>query len=402
MLMYLAGGRQRSEDQKSDDNYSDIPQSGSPSSPGTPERNGYCDIPQAATTLDAARIAWDLDTDVERGAGSSSRFDMDTGITPGAPEPDFLEDSVSDWEESASHNSSSGVQPYRFATRCASRSYGEARALAKPSESDFIRTLLRYQQFDGSIDFGKWFIAENVLGSDITAALWALAQGYPDDEAKTIWTAAAHVLLERDCQSSKSLWELMAIKLARYCWGRPWASGFRMDPLEVVKKVLEGLKLPIHQDHKEETKMRGSPVTVAGVDLQTAVPFFVANRDPKKDLKELAEKHPKTREEDPEEKVAATVEPKKKARSSLWDRLRAPRRSEREGDVQSDAQKPRERSSESKRKSVVDDTGGKDDASLEGSTESGAASERSSAIVDTEMEDVLDEQPEAEPVRPVV
>jgi hypothetical protein len=314
-LMHLAGGRERSEERRRD--------------------GGCSDIPQAAASGDAGLIRRGVNkTDVEWCANSSSRFDMDIDL---ASTTFSVARALSDSEDSESHNISSSqprrcreVQPDTSATRGVGDSNANPKGPRKPSESDFIRTLLGYQQFDGSIDFGAWAVAKLVLGKDVSDALRALQQTYPDLTDRAAWTMAVCVLLERDFQSSKSLWELMTIKMKSYCEKLPLppTSELGSNLLHVVAKGLAGLKSPVEQE--------------------------------------------------------------KKARPSLWDRLRAPRLSD------------SDRSKGSKRKNVVDDSGGMDDASPEGSTESGAANKRSSVVVDTEMKDVLDEQPEAEPARPVV
>ncbi|KAK4099568.1 hypothetical protein N658DRAFT_498274 [Parathielavia hyrcaniae] len=123
------------------------------------------------------------------------------------------------------------------------------------SETDFISSLLIYLQFDGSIVFGGIHKATKHLGRETVDALRELWVASTLDFSWTmLCTAAVLVLLERDMQSSKSLWELMAMKMAGYCEKHsPADSAGLHGPgktpgwLDEVKKQLEGLRLPIHQ-----------------------------------------------------------------------------------------------------------------------------------------------------------
>ncbi|KAH6850635.1 von Willebrand factor type A domain-containing protein [Chaetomium sp. MPI-CAGE-AT-0009] len=115
-------------------------------------------------------------------------------------------------------------------------------------ERDFVSSLLNFQHYDGSVDFGSWEVAEMLLGKAIADALRSLQQTGPGLSDRGLWTAAVHVLLERNFQSCKALWELMAIKTASYCRNNSGSS-----LLEVVGKGLEGLKLPLHQQQEERT-----------------------------------------------------------------------------------------------------------------------------------------------------
>jgi hypothetical protein len=129
------------------------------------------------------------------------------------------------------------------------------------TEKEFISLILGYQQFNGCIDFGSWTIAAQYLGKDITNALRThLSDSAWVEIPIRLWTAAVYVLLERDFQPYKSLWELMAMKMASYCqisvsWGAQWLGG--------VKKTLEGLKLPLHQQKGQEDAGSSNVNTVA-------------------------------------------------------------------------------------------------------------------------------------------
>lgn len=84
----------------------------------------------------------------------------------------------------------------------------------KRTEGDIVRELLAVQQYDGAIDFGDWAAAGEILGEAVSYVLRALQQTYLDFSDRAVWTAATHVLLERDLQSCKALWELMGVKMA--------------------------------------------------------------------------------------------------------------------------------------------------------------------------------------------
>jgi hypothetical protein len=109
------------------------------------------------------------------------------------------------------------------------------------AERDFIARLLQFQVFDGYIEFTSWATAEVFLGLEISSALRAIHETVVVT-AKELWTAAVLVLLERDFQSRKALWDLMAIKMASCV---PEAAVLQLDLLETVRKSLEGLELPV-------------------------------------------------------------------------------------------------------------------------------------------------------------
>ncbi|GAB1314529.1 hypothetical protein MFIFM68171_04739 [Madurella fahalii] len=141
---------------------------------------------------------------------------------------------------------------------------------AIPTETKFISLLLSYQRYDGSIEFKDWATAEKHLGKEIADALrdmhttrWSRLK-YPIVKARALWTAAVHVLLERDFQACKSLWELMAIKPESYCQKLNYMAP---NVLEVVKEKLDGLKLSFHQQKNEE-----AIASAKAVAAETAAP----------------------------------------------------------------------------------------------------------------------------------
>ncbi|KAK4096716.1 hypothetical protein N658DRAFT_333945 [Parathielavia hyrcaniae] len=139
------------------------------------------------------------------------------------------------------------------------------------AEAAFISLLLAYQKFDGSIFFGDIMQANKHLGRDIVDALRGLRL-FGRTSAKrlhwrVLWTAAVLVLLERDMQSCKSLWELMAMKMASYCEKHSpsdsagsHGSGKTLGWLDEVRTQLEGLRLPVHRRKGvKQTAVGGAP-----------------------------------------------------------------------------------------------------------------------------------------------
>lgn len=110
-----------------------------------------------------------------------------------------------------------------------------------------IRGLLQFQRYDGAIDFGDSATAEKWLGMDIVQALDTLSP--PGLVLQVLWTAAVCVLLERDFQSCKALWELLAFKANTYLKSESHylETGLQGadDLLLSVEALLEGLALPI-------------------------------------------------------------------------------------------------------------------------------------------------------------
>ncbi|KAL2264050.1 hypothetical protein VTK26DRAFT_2836 [Humicola hyalothermophila] len=124
----------------------------------------------------------------------------------------------------------------------------------QPTERGFINAMLKFQQHNGRIQFPLRDMAIKWLGQDICDALETVRTSVRRGVSRvTLWTAAVLVLLERDFQPHRALWELMALKMAGHC--REWRvqalkrteEGEVEDVVEVVRKRLEGLKLPLHQ-----------------------------------------------------------------------------------------------------------------------------------------------------------
>ncbi|KAK3297357.1 von Willebrand factor type A domain-containing protein [Chaetomium fimeti] len=128
-----------------------------------------------------------------------------------------------------------------------------------PPKRYFVSSFLNFQQYDGAVDFGSWVLAETFLGKDTADELRSFKEEWQGLSDRGVWTAAVHVLLERNFQSCKSLWELMAIKTASYCASISLRPG--SDLLEVVRRLLEGLKLPFDQQQEERT-VDAAPETV--------------------------------------------------------------------------------------------------------------------------------------------
>ena len=80
------------------------------------------------------------------------------------------------------------------------------------------------------------------MGKEISGALRIMQATVAGAMATQVWTVAVLVVLERDFQSCKALWELMAIKMASCV---PEVVVFQLDLLETVRKSLEGLELPV-------------------------------------------------------------------------------------------------------------------------------------------------------------
>jgi hypothetical protein len=186
-----------------------------------------------------------------------------------------------------------------------------------PSARDFVTSLLHFQQYDGSIDFGSWSVAEQVLGKAIAAALRPLQRTWPDDlYDRTLWTATVHVLLERHCQSCKALWELMAIKTASYCLNmNPLVSAVGAEAelglLEVVGEKLEGLELPFRGDQQQQQQTQEETWAVDGVvpEVVTVEPP-VHERIPGQSLEERAKRDRKRRKAEKGEQGEEGADPK--------------------------------------------------------------------------------------------
>ncbi|KAH6626529.1 von Willebrand factor type A domain-containing protein [Chaetomium sp. MPI-SDFR-AT-0129] len=176
----------------------------------------------------------------------------------------------------------------------------------KPTEKSFVHALLRYQEFDGAIDFGSWEVAGEVLGGEVVKVLRAVLGKWtggneggneggketvdanpdlststasteaanpnpdtatsttsttattsttnpnPDDTSmspltKLLWTTATHLLLARDFRATKSLWDLIALKACAYCVNhRALILGIGGE--KGVKAALVGVKTPVHMD----------------------------------------------------------------------------------------------------------------------------------------------------------
>jgi hypothetical protein len=131
------------------------------------------------------------------------------------------------------------------------------------TERNFITHLLQFQVFDGHIEFTSWAMAEVFLGKKISGALRAI-HATVVVTAKELWTAAVLVLLERDFQSCKALWELMAVKMASCV---PEVAVLQLDLLYTVRKSLEGLELPVKKGAAANIAPTSS---VVGHDLDSA------------------------------------------------------------------------------------------------------------------------------------
>ena len=148
----------------------------------------------------------------------------------------------------------------------------------KEDEADFIKKILQFQQHDGSIDFGSWDAAIELLGKGITDVLFSIKRCdvvdptgvSPKLRRDCVWTVVVHVLLERDFQSRKVLWDLMAMRMENYYQKHARSAP---DLLRMVKGGLERLKLPAHYKF---APMGGSAGVVVDVGVEdTELPQVV-------------------------------------------------------------------------------------------------------------------------------
>lgn len=123
----------------------------------------------------------------------------------------------------------------------------------KQAERAFITTVLSFQCHDGSIDFVDWLAAQRVLGADIADALSLNIQAaFPDVSQEILWTLAVWVVLERDFQSCKALWELMGLKMKAFCEKNLGSSACHSRLLGEVQAALKDLRVPIHQSRDKQ------------------------------------------------------------------------------------------------------------------------------------------------------
>ncbi|KAL2166651.1 hypothetical protein VTG60DRAFT_2347 [Thermothelomyces hinnuleus] len=191
------------------------------------------------------------------------------------------------------------------------------------AESDFVRDLLAFQQFDGAVDFGSWAAAEEVLGAAVSDALRELQQAHPGLTDKAVWTAAVRLLLQRDLQSCKALWGLMVLKMAEYCARLVATSVLAPDFLDLVDSKLKGLRLPIHEVHEHDNKEveDGSPKVTTTSFTTTREPAFSnpgSGRDHKKKKKKKKKKSRKKRQAQ-EEKESSEANVKSTVKSGTKD-----------------------------------------------------------------------------------
>jgi hypothetical protein len=138
------------------------------------------------------------------------------------------------------------------------------------TDKEFVSLILGYQLYNGAIDFGSWMTASKYLGEEIIDALHDVQTTWLKVRPRMLWTAAIRVLLERDLRSCKPLWELMAMKMERYCRNMFAVSESGPRLYEDIREKLEGLKLPFHQEKgQEDAGSRGDANTVA---METAAP----------------------------------------------------------------------------------------------------------------------------------
>jgi hypothetical protein len=138
------------------------------------------------------------------------------------------------------------------------------------TDKEFVSLILGYQLYNGAIDFGSWMTASKYLGEKIIDALRDVQTTWLKVRPRMLWTAAICVLLERDLRSCKPLWELMAMKMERYCRNMFAVSESGPRLYEDIREKLEGLKLPFHQEKgQEDAGSRGDANTIA---METAAP----------------------------------------------------------------------------------------------------------------------------------
>ena len=128
------------------------------------------------------------------------------------------------------------------------------------AERDFVTAILQFQCHDGSIHLRDWETAKQILGKDIADGLCSITHAaWPDVALEVLWTVAVRVLLERDFQSCKALWELMVIKMTAYCEKSLGDLPSHEDLLREVGELLKDWKVPIHelQDGQGEDEVGG-------------------------------------------------------------------------------------------------------------------------------------------------
>jgi hypothetical protein len=110
---------------------------------------------------------------------------------------------------------------------------------------EFVRSILMFQDFKGSLCFVGRAAAEAHLGRDIASALLGLVQHV--DELDVIHTSAVVVLLERDFQSCKDLWQLVYAKAVDFVLTYDGNGRKGPDLLELVKEKLKGMEFSIEE-----------------------------------------------------------------------------------------------------------------------------------------------------------
>ncbi|KAL2130251.1 hypothetical protein VTI74DRAFT_6709 [Chaetomium olivicolor] len=144
-------------------------------------------------------------------------------------------------------------------------------------ETVFVGAFLQHQQDGGSIDFGNWSKASEVLCEAIISGLKDFMTSWQrlslDNLArKVVWTATVHVLLKRDLQSRKALWALMAIKTASYVRMRWNQTAAGPDLLKLMRWRFGSIKLPVHQDPEGCGKSQQEDRVVLGAGESSTLP----------------------------------------------------------------------------------------------------------------------------------
>jgi hypothetical protein len=123
-------------------------------------------------------------------------------------------------------------------------------------DTDWVRVFLQHQHFDGSFGFPRRATAEACLGKAVVDTLLDYYSSSHGHQISQLYTAAAIVILRRDFASCKALWSLMESKAMDFLEKTlPGAASDRqvlLDYLEVVARLLEGLRVPVYGGDAED------------------------------------------------------------------------------------------------------------------------------------------------------